>query len=283
MSTSNDPFEIEKAERLARLDRRNRQCEAQGQREEQRRKEEVGVDLWKSPGPTPGWSVHKALQTARDPSQREKLELTLPNSLHPSGSETPTQTENESVTFTSPTFRLPEPFAAFDFHTEVEIVHETGVVRTTGALEEDLTVDPARPSSKKESLCELRTLGDSPLILQYFKNLVNLPFASTSRRMSQPITKHSYPKFKGRSDDDDDADSYIKLFESISTTNREGDDDDRLRIFPSLLRKKARSWYNHESTEPQGIDSWLKLRTKFLKRFRELGYDSRILTKLRNL
>ncbi|OAE26915.1 hypothetical protein AXG93_694s1010 [Marchantia polymorpha subsp. ruderalis] len=86
-----------------------------------------------------------------------------------------------------------------------------------------------------------------------------------------------------RSGDDDDADSYIKLFESVSTTNRETSDDDRLRIFPSLLRKKARSWYNHESTDPNGLQTWAQLKEKFLQRFRELGYDSRVLTKLRNL
>ncbi|OAE24466.1 hypothetical protein AXG93_1615s1190 [Marchantia polymorpha subsp. ruderalis] len=51
------------------------------------------------------------------------------------------------------------------------------------------------------------------------------------------FTKHSYPKFKGRRDDND-ADSYIKLFESVSTTNKENNDADRMRIFPSLLRRK---------------------------------------------
>ncbi|OAE19810.1 hypothetical protein AXG93_4649s1030 [Marchantia polymorpha subsp. ruderalis] len=74
-----------------------------------------------------------------------------------------------------------------------------------------------------------------------------------------PFTKHSYPKFKGRGDDDD-ADSYIKLFESVFITNKEDNDADRMRIFPGLLRKKAQSWYNHESTVPTGIDTWIKLR-----------------------
>ncbi|OAE25184.1 hypothetical protein AXG93_4207s1010 [Marchantia polymorpha subsp. ruderalis] len=101
-------------------------------------------------------------------------------------------------------------------------------------------------------------------------------------RLPQPITKHSYPKYKG-SGDDDDADSYIKLFESVSIANREIHDEDRLRIFPSLLRKKARSWYNHESIDPTGLTTWAQLKEKFLRRFRELGYDSRVLTKLRNL
>ncbi|OAE34086.1 hypothetical protein AXG93_2891s1100 [Marchantia polymorpha subsp. ruderalis] len=110
-----------------------------------------------------------------------------------------------------------------------------------------------------------------------------LPYRSMANHPHPaPFTKHFYPKFKGRGDGDD-ADSYIKLFESVSITNKEDNDDDRMRIFPSLLQKKARSWYNHESTIPTGIDSWAKLREKFLKRFRELGYDSRVLTKLRNL
>ncbi|OAE18862.1 hypothetical protein AXG93_4606s1040 [Marchantia polymorpha subsp. ruderalis] len=97
----------------------------------------------------------------------------------------------------------------------------------------------------------------------------------------QPFTEHSYPKYKEKGDDD--ADAYIKLFESVSIINKEDNEADRLRIFPSVLRKKAQSWYNHESTIPTGIDTWAKLREKFLKRFRELGYDSRVLTKLRNL
>ncbi|OAE29772.1 hypothetical protein AXG93_3535s1000 [Marchantia polymorpha subsp. ruderalis] len=106
--------------------------------------------------------------------------------------------------------------------------------------------------------------------------------ANPRQVFSQPFTKHSYPKYKERGDDDD-ADSYIKLFESVSITNRETSDDDRLRIFPSLLRKKARSWYNHKSTNPNGLQMWAQLKEKFLRRFRELSYDSRMLTKLRNL
>ncbi|OAE34455.1 hypothetical protein AXG93_2886s1180 [Marchantia polymorpha subsp. ruderalis] len=54
-----------------------------------------------------------------------------------------------------------------------------------------------------------------------------------------PFTKHSYPKYKGR--EDDDADAYIKLFESVFITNKEDNEADRLRIFPSVLRKKAQS------------------------------------------
>lgn len=106
--------------------------------------------------------------------------------------------------------------------------------------------------------------------------------ANAQMVFSQPFTKHSYPKYKG-SGDDDDADSYIKLFKSVSITNREISDEDRLRIFPSLLRKKARSWNNHDSTDPTGLLTWAQLKEKFLRRFRELGYDSRVLTKLRNL
>ncbi|PTQ48281.1 hypothetical protein MARPO_0006s0274, partial [Marchantia polymorpha] len=106
--------------------------------------------------------------------------------------------------------------------------------------------------------------------------------ANLRQVFSQPFTKHSYPRYKGTGDDDD-ADSYIKLFESVSITNRETSDEDRLRIFPSLLRKRARSWYNHENTDPTGIRTWVQLKEKFLRRFRELGYDNRVLTRLRNL
>ncbi|OAE21530.1 hypothetical protein AXG93_3088s1000 [Marchantia polymorpha subsp. ruderalis] len=108
------------------------------------------------------------------------------------------------------------------------------------------------------------------------------PGASDSNFVLTLFMKHSYPKYKG-SGDDDNADSYIKLFESVSTTNREKCDNDRFWIFPSLLRKKARSWYNHESTDPNGLETWAQLKGKFLRRFCELGYDSRVLTKLRNL
>ncbi|OAE23804.1 hypothetical protein AXG93_1311s1030 [Marchantia polymorpha subsp. ruderalis] len=54
------------------------------------------------------------------------------------------------------------------------------------------------------------------------------------------FTKHSYLKFKGRGDDDD-ADSYIKLFELVSITNKEDNDADQMRIFPGLPRKKAQN------------------------------------------
>ncbi|OAE32319.1 hypothetical protein AXG93_809s1000 [Marchantia polymorpha subsp. ruderalis] len=115
-------------------------------------------------------------------------------------------------------------------------------------------------------------------VVQNYEDL----FANTSTSPVWPTTlfRDSNPV---RSSGGTSRDAYIKLFESVFITNKEDNEADRLRIFPSVLRKKAQSWYNHESTIPTGIDMWTKLREKFLKRFRELGYDSQVLTKLRNL
>ncbi|OAE19139.1 hypothetical protein AXG93_2062s1500 [Marchantia polymorpha subsp. ruderalis] len=168
--------------------------------------------------------------------------------------------------------------------------------------EKTKTSETLPKSSSANATDEETTIASKPnfvltLEIPFIKSLLNLDqtaqrpstdypmadgLANPRPMYSQPFTKHSYPKYKG-SGDDDDADSYIKLFESVSVTNRETSDDDRLRIFPSQLRKKARSWYNHESTNPNGLHTWAQLKEKFLRRFRELGYDSQVLTKLRNL
>ncbi|OAE22648.1 hypothetical protein AXG93_328s1000 [Marchantia polymorpha subsp. ruderalis] len=154
------------------------------------------------------------------------------------------------------------------------------MVRTKIASLDGRFSEPLLPSPEPNTLRRERTPLASPAKTQSVK-CSNGTATSTSQSMMQPITKHFYPKFKGRGEYED-ADSYIELFESISITNKEEGDDDKLQIFPSLFCKKARSWFNHESTAPAGIDTWAKLRKKFLRRFCELGYDSRILTKLQN-
>nr|XP_024376650.1 peptidyl-prolyl cis-trans isomerase G-like [Physcomitrium patens] len=66
---------------------------------------------------------------------------------------------------------------------------------------------------------------------------------------SNPITKQTYIKFRGRSDEEDDdyqdVDNFIKEFESISFANKEHAEDDRKRIFSGLLRDHARNWWTH--------------------------------------
>ncbi|KAJ7297999.1 hypothetical protein O6H91_Y023000 [Diphasiastrum complanatum] len=82
---------------------------------------------------------------------------------------------------------------------------------------------------------------------------------SSSSLMASDITNFRLTSF-------DDADNYVSQFKSIANVNIEGTNVDKLQIFPGLLRKQARIWYN-----------------VFLNQFREIGYKSRILGRLNNV
>lgn len=166
---------------------------------------------------------------------------TPPKSQIPSGLATPSQTTTKIVTYTNPTFRLPEPYVDLGFHSKVKFRQDTGVVRTMVMPVEDLSTKASLLFPEPELLRKEWTPLVSSIILQIFKVLDSAAYVAFSQRMTQPIIKHSYLKFKGRSEDNDDADFYIKLFGSVSATNRKEADADRVRIFHTLLRKKARS------------------------------------------
>ncbi|KAL3685346.1 hypothetical protein R1sor_003368 [Riccia sorocarpa] len=130
--------------------------------------------------------------------------------------------------------------------------------------------------SNTSSLSTSRIFGSLRKVLQ------TVPQSTTVNPVnmtSAPYTRQNYPKFRGKTHDD--ADDFIDLFETLAVTNKEGQDADKLRVFPGLLRKTAQSWLSHaQKSRPADVDTWDKLKKEFLKRFRTLDYKHTVLKKL---
>ncbi|KAL3682293.1 hypothetical protein R1sor_000315 [Riccia sorocarpa] len=97
--------------------------------------------------------------------------------------------------------------------------------------------------------------------------------------MSAPFTRHQYPKYKGVTKDGE-ADEFMEQFENVAIANKEQSDVDKFRIFPSLLRKSARKWFNH--TKSPKAD-WDELKNSFIERFRSLDFKHIVLKHLGSL
>ncbi|OAE18858.1 hypothetical protein AXG93_4606s1000 [Marchantia polymorpha subsp. ruderalis] len=94
---------------------------------------------------------------------------------------------------------------------------------------------------------------------------------------SQPFTKHSYPKYKG-SGDDDDADSYIKLFESVSVTKLEIINDERkenlldyTERFQDLLDRIPKTGPGSPFSIQQAVDWYVTELTRKMETFCRRG------------
>ncbi|KAL2641648.1 hypothetical protein R1flu_009235 [Riccia fluitans] len=74
-----------------------------------------------------------------------------------------------------------------------------------------------------------------------------------------PFTRRAYSKFKGDDSDSDGegdtANSFIKHFEAVSKANKEENDANHTRIFPSLLQKAARKWWSHVALDQNVIST----------------------------
>ncbi|KAL2645334.1 hypothetical protein R1flu_012921 [Riccia fluitans] len=97
--------------------------------------------------------------------------------------------------------------------------------------------------------------------------------------MAAPFTRQPYAKYKGKSEDKD-ANDFVELFENIATAYDEGNKADKFGIFPGLLQKIARKWYNHNKT---ALTDWDTLKSTFFKRFRTMDYKHTVLKKLASL
>ncbi|OAE21592.1 hypothetical protein AXG93_2838s1000 [Marchantia polymorpha subsp. ruderalis] len=201
----------------------------------------------------PPKGIRTAGQIAHEAFLWERLATTPISSYIQHPQKTPaTAIEIETLTYTTFYFKIPDRDLVY--HLEIDLRKDS--------LERVRTV----VSAFEERLVETLVSPLQPTVLFRYSNPIGSPEgnsegplspldssgggASTSHPMANPqrnsyplpFTKHSYAKFKGRGDDDDDdVDSYIKLFESMSTSNKEDNDKDMMRIFPSLLRKRARS------------------------------------------
>lgn len=89
------------------------------------------------------------------------------------------------------------------------------------------------------------------------------------------ITRLKYRKFKG--DGREDVDDWLCEFNSTAAANQE-EVATKLRIFQGLLKGEALQWYQ-DVPEPVRND-WEQLTTTFLRTFREVGGEARILGRL---
>ncbi|OAE21410.1 hypothetical protein AXG93_2061s1010 [Marchantia polymorpha subsp. ruderalis] len=239
MSTVNEPSEV--SERTTWKNRRNIK-----KAKEESKKEKLAASARKVLGPIPFKTIRTAGQTARNAAHQEKL-ATIPTQSHLSPSAVSPWITAKSVIFITSTLRILVQDVDLEFHSEVEVIGSTRRVRTKIASFEERLAKALLPSSKPNTLKEEQASLDSIVKTQSAKDL-NGAATSTSQTTAQPITRHSYPKFKDR-DEDDDADAYIKLFKSISLTNKEFDDADMLQNFSNLLQKKARTEKNYTTTK----------------------------------
>ncbi|KAH7416229.1 hypothetical protein KP509_14G081700 [Ceratopteris richardii] len=92
--------------------------------------------------------------------------------------------------------------------------------------------------------------------------------------MAQRISVHlgDFTKFSGTWDEDPD--SFIQLFEVTCEANDVVDQDQRLRIFPAILRDEAANWYGNLTPQERGTYQMLK--EAFLAKFRRQGFQDRL-------
>ncbi|KAH7364963.1 hypothetical protein KP509_18G000900 [Ceratopteris richardii] len=92
--------------------------------------------------------------------------------------------------------------------------------------------------------------------------------------MAQRISVHlgDFTKFSGTWHEDPD--SFIQLFEVTCEANDVVDQDQRLRIFPAILRDEAANWYGNLTPQERGTYQMLK--EAFLAKFRRQGFQDRL-------
>ncbi|KAL3694862.1 hypothetical protein R1sor_008513 [Riccia sorocarpa] len=97
--------------------------------------------------------------------------------------------------------------------------------------------------------------------------------------MAAPITRLRYPSYRGK--ESEDPDSFIEEFEQIARANREAHNDDKLRIFPALLKGRGSRWA--AALDPADLATWDTLKKAFLAEFRSLGFNKTVYNRLATL
>ncbi|KAL3679463.1 hypothetical protein R1sor_022419 [Riccia sorocarpa] len=97
--------------------------------------------------------------------------------------------------------------------------------------------------------------------------------------MAAPITRLRYPSYRGK--ESEDLDSFIEEFEQIARANREAHNDDKLRIFPALLKGRGSRWV--AALNPADLATWDTLKKAFLAEFRSLGFSKTVYNRLATL
>ncbi|KAL3684965.1 hypothetical protein R1sor_002987 [Riccia sorocarpa] len=97
--------------------------------------------------------------------------------------------------------------------------------------------------------------------------------------MPAPITRLRYPSYRGKESEDPDA--FIEEFEQTARANREAHNDDKLRIFPALLKGRGSRWV--AALDPADLATWDTLKKAYLTEFRSLGFNKTVYNRLATL
>ncbi|KAL3682838.1 hypothetical protein R1sor_000860 [Riccia sorocarpa] len=97
--------------------------------------------------------------------------------------------------------------------------------------------------------------------------------------MAAPITRLRYPSYRGKESEDPDA--FIEEFEQTARANREAHNDDKLRIFPALLKGRGSRWV--VALDPADLATWNTLKKAYLAEFRSLGFNKTVYNRLATL
>lgn len=94
-----------------------------------------------------------------------------------------------------------------------------------------------------------------------------------------PTFRIKYTRFKG--DGTQDVDDWMEQFQPTLAGNDETDDATARRLFRGLIDGEAMCWYNSQSAMLHG--DWPGLRAAFVKEFREIGADARVMARLNSV
>ncbi|KAL3680789.1 hypothetical protein R1sor_023745 [Riccia sorocarpa] len=97
--------------------------------------------------------------------------------------------------------------------------------------------------------------------------------------MAAPITRLKYPSYRGKESEDPDA--FIEKFEQTARANREAHNDDKLCIFPALLKGRGSRWV--AALDPADLATWDTLKKAYLAEFRSLGFNKTVYNRLATL
>ncbi|KAL3682296.1 hypothetical protein R1sor_000318 [Riccia sorocarpa] len=97
--------------------------------------------------------------------------------------------------------------------------------------------------------------------------------------MATAITRLRYPSYRGK--ESEDPDSFVEEFNQTASANREAQDDDKLRIFPALLKGRGSHWVVALALAEK--TTWTAPRKAFLSEFRSLGFNKQVYNRLATL
>ncbi|KAL3676778.1 hypothetical protein R1sor_026726 [Riccia sorocarpa] len=90
-----------------------------------------------------------------------------------------------------------------------------------------------------------------------------------------------FQRKKTRGKESEDPDAFIEEFEQTACANREAHNDDKVRIFPALLKGRGSRWV--AALDPADLATWDTLKKAFLAEFRSLSFNKTVYNRLATL